>query len=186
MNPSTQDILTSVKKVSGEHVIILPNNSNIILAANQAAELSDRNIYVIPTKTIPQGVAAMLAFDEDEDPETNKDNMIEAIKEVKTGQVTYAVRDTEVDTKDIKKDDIIGIHDGKIVSHGENMDNVIIELAKEMIDEESYLVTLFYGEDISEEKAEEIKKSLAEIASDCDIELIKGGQPLYYYIISVE
>ncbi len=186
MNPSTQDILTSVSKVSGEYVIILPNNSNIILAANQAAELSDRNIYVIPTKTIPQGVAAMLAFDEDDDPETNKNNMIEAIKEIKTGQVTYAVRDTEVDTKDIKKDDIIGIYDGKIVSHGENMDNVIIELAKEMIDEESYLITLFYGEDVSEEKAEEIKEFLTEIAPDCDIELIKGGQPLYYYIISVE
>jgi len=164
----------------------LPNNSNIILAANQAAELSERNVYVIPTKTIPQGVTAMLSFEEEEDPETNKENMIEAIKEVKTGQVTYAVRDTEVDTKDIKKDDIIGIFDGKIVSHGENMDDVILGLAKAMVDEESYLITLFYGEDVSKEKAEEVKETLVELAPDCDVELIKGGQPLYYYIISVE
>jgi len=186
MNPSTQDIITSIDKVNGEHVFILPNNSNIILAANQAAELSERNVYVIPTKTIPQGVTAMLSFEEEEDPETNKENMIEAIKEVKTGQVTYAVRDTEVDTKDIKKDDIIGIFDGKIVSHGENMDDVILGLAKAMVDEESYLITLFYGEDVSKEKAEEVKETLVELAPDCDVELIKGGQPLYYYIISVE
>src|SRR6056297_3564626 len=121
MNPSTQDILNSVDNVSGEHVFILPNNSNIILAANQAAELSEKNIIVIPTKTIPQGVSAMLAFDEDESPETNKENMIESISDIKTGQVTYAVRDTSVDTKDIKKDDLIGIFDGNIVSHGEEM-----------------------------------------------------------------
>jgi hypothetical protein len=186
MNPSTQDILNSVDKVTGEHVFILPNNSNIILAANQAAELSERDIHVLPTKTIPQGVSAMLAFNEEVEPEINEESMLEAIKEVKTGQVTYAVRDTSVDTKNIKKDDIIGIHDGKIVSHGENMDEVVLELAKEMIDEDSYLITIFYGEDIAEEKAKEIKETLAEIAPECDVELINGGQPLYYYIISVE
>src|SRR6056297_1030010 len=180
MNPSTEDILKSINNVSGENVFILPNNSNIILAANQAAELSDRNIIVIPTKTIPQGVSAMLAFDEEESPETNKTNMIEAIKEVKTGQITYAVRDTAVDTKDIKKDDIIGIFDGNIVSHGEEMKKVIFELTEKMIDEDSYLVTLYYGEDVNKDEAEEIKKKIEEKASDCDVEMINGGQPLYY------
>ncbi len=186
MNPSTEDIIKSVDNVSGENIFILPNNSNIILAANQAAKLSEKNIIVVPTKTIPQGVSAMLAFDEDESPETNKENMIESISDIKTGQVTYAVRDTSVDTKDIKKDDLIGIFDGNIVSHGEEMKKVVQDLTEKMIDEDSYLVTLYYGEDVDEKEAEVIKSRIEEIASECDVEMINGSQPLYYYIISVE
>lgn len=186
MNPSTEDILNAINKVKGENIIILPNNSNIILAATQAKELSDRNIEVVPTKTIPQGIAALMAFDEELDITENVNNMKEAINGVKTGQVTFAVRDTVINDIEIKKDNIIGIHNGEIVAVGEDVKEVSVNLIKEIVDEDNFLITIFYGEDITEEEANELAASLEEVAEDCDIEVVYGGQPLYYYIFSVE
>lgn len=186
MNPSTEDILNAIDKTSGEYVFILPNNSNIILAAEQSKELSSRNIIVIPTKTIPQGISALLAFDEDETWEKNKDNMLETIENIKTGQVTYSVRDTEYNNTKISKDDIIGIAEGDIVSSGEEINKVAIKLLEKMIDEEISLVTILYGSDLSEEMAMELEENLLDNYEDIDIELIYGGQPLYYYIFSLE
>ncbi len=186
MNPSTEDILNAIEKTHGEYVYILPNNSNIILAAEQSKELSDRNIIVIPTDSIPQGITALLAFDEDEDPESNKENMIEAISGVKTGQVTYSVRDTEYNNTKISKDDIIGISEGDIISSGKDINEVANKLLDTMIDEEITLVTVLYGSDLSKEMAEELEEHLIDTYEDIDIELIYGGQPLYYYIFSLE
>ncbi|WP_120166196.1 DAK2 domain-containing protein [Thermohalobacter berrensis] len=187
MNPSTEDILKAVENVKGENIIILPNNSNIILAAKQAKELSNRNIEVVPTKTIPQGVTALLSFDEDLDLDENIENMEEAIKEVKTGEVTFAVRDTTINGKEIKKDDVIGISEGEIKSIGNDIREVSMDLLRNIIDEdENDLITIFYGEDISKEKAEELGELLEEEMEECDIEVVYGGQPLYYYIFSVE
>lgn len=186
MNPSTEDILNAIDNTSGEYVFILPNNSNIILAAEQSKELSSRNVIVIPTKTIPQGISALLAFNEESSEEENKNNMIETISYVKTGQVTYSVRDTEYNNTQIKKDDIIGISDGDIVSSGESINEVAKDLLEKMIDEDISLVTLLYGSDLSEDKANELEEELSNKYTDIDIELIYGGQPLYYYIFSLE
>lgn len=186
MNPSTEDILAAAKNINAENIIILPNNSNIILAATQAKEISDKNIHVIPSKSIPQGIAAMLAFKEDYDVDKNIESMNEAIKEVKTGQVTYAVRDTVFNDMEIKKDEIIALHDGEIVAHGSSIEEQTLELIQKMIDEDSFLVTVFYGSDVEKIQAEGLKSKIEEVAEECDIEIIYGGQPLYYYIISVE
>lgn len=186
MNPSTEDILNAIDKTHGEYVFIFPNNSNIILAAEQARELSSRNIFVISTKTIPQGISALLAFNEEDSYEDNQANMIEAISNVKTGQVTYSVRDTEYNNTKIKKDDIIGISEGDIVESGEDINKVATNLLEKMIDDEISLVTIIYGSDMSEEEASELEKILTDMYEDIDIELIYGGQPLYYYIISLE
>lgn len=186
MNPSTEDIIEAVNKINAEHIIILPNNSNIILAAQQAKELSEKNLHVIPTKTIPQGVSAMLAFNEDNSIEENVNDMTAAINTVKTGQVTYAVRDTSMNGLDIKKDDIIALHDKDIVNHGSGIEEQTLELVKKMVDEDNFLITIFYGEMIDEKAAKNLKDKVEEIAEQCDIEIVYGGQPLYYYIISVE
>ncbi len=186
MNPSTEDIIEAVNKINAEHIIILPNNSNIILAAQQAKELSEKNLHVIPTKTIPQGVSAMLAFNEDNSIEENVNDMTAAINTVKTGQVTYAVRDTSMNGLDIKKDDIIALHDKDIVNHGSGIEEQTLELIKKMVDEDNFLITIFYGEMIDEKAAKNLKDKVEEIAEQCDIEIVYGGQPLYYYIISVE
>jgi DAK2 domain fusion protein YloV len=186
MNPSTEDILEAANKINAEHIIILPNNSNIILAATQAKEISDKNLYVVPSKTIPQGITALIAFKEENDIEKNLEAMSEAVKEVKTGQITYAVRDTIFNDLEIKKDQIIAIYDGDIVNHGENPEDEAIGLISKMVDEDSFLVTLFYGDKIDKKTAESLKSRIEEVAEDCDIEIIYGGQPLYYYIISVE
>jgi hypothetical protein len=186
MNPSTEDILEAANKLNTEHIIILPNNSNIILAATQAKKISDKNLHVVPSKTIPQGITALIAFKEENDIDENMDAMTEAVKEVKTGQVTYAVRDTVYNELNIKKDEIIAIYDGEIVSHGENPEDEAIELISKMVDEDSFLVTVFYGDKVDKKTAEGIKAKIEEVAEDCDIEIIYGGQPLYYYIISVE
>ncbi len=186
MNPSTEDIMKAVNSVNSDNIFILPNNSNIILAANQAKEISDKNIYVIPTKTIPQGIASMIAYNPELDEKGNESEMLEALENVKTGQVTYAVRDTVVNDIDIKKDNIITIHDGKIISNGENIKEETLRLLKEMVDQDSYLITLIYGEDVKIEEAEEIAAEIEEFAEDCDVEVIAGNQPLYYYIVSVE
>lgn len=186
MNPSTEDILEAANDINAEHIIILPNNSNIILAATQAKKISDKNLYVVPSKTIPQGIAALIAFKEDSDIDENIEAMSQAVKEVKTGLVTYAVRDTVFNDLEIKKDQIIAIYEGDITNHGENPEDEAVELINKMVDEDSFLVTVFYGDNVDEKTAESIKPRIEEIAEDCDIEIIYGGQPLYYYIISVE
>ncbi|MBS4539748.1 DAK2 domain-containing protein [Clostridium sp. D2Q-11] len=186
MNPSTEDILSAIDKVTGENIIILPNNSNIILAANQAKELSERNIEVLSTKTIPQGISALLAFDEELELEDNLENMKDAITNIITGQITYAVRDTSINNKEIKKDDIIGITNGDIKAVGSSINEVTLELLKESVDEDNDIITLFYGEDVEEKDANELAEKLQEEFEDLDVETIYGGQPLYYYLISIE
>ncbi|NLK64455.1 MAG: DAK2 domain-containing protein [Tissierellia bacterium] len=186
MNPSTEHILEAANSINAEHIIVLPNNSNIILAATQAKEISDKNIYVVPSKTIPQGIAALIAFKEESDIDDNIEAMTLAVKEVKTGLVTYAVRDTVFNDLEIKKDQIIAIYDGDIVNHGDNAEDETIELIKKMVDEDSFLVTLFYGDQVDEETVKSIASRIEEVAEDCDVEIIYGGQPLYYYIVSVE
>ena len=186
MNPSTDDILKAIKNAPSVNVIVLPNNKNIILAAEQAANLSSKNVSVIPSTTIPQGISAMLNYNSTDSVEENVENMNEAIKLVKSGQVTYAVRDTSLSGMKINKDDKIGICDGQILSSGTELNAVALDLIKNMIDEDSVVVSIYYGEDISEEYAEELKESVSELADWVDIELTYGGQAVYSYIISVE
>ncbi len=186
MNPSTDDILSAAERIDADCIFILPNNKNIILAANQAQELSDKNIVVIPTKTAPQGIAAMMAFLPHVEQEVNEEAMCEAISNVKTGQVTYAVRDTSVSGTEIKSGDIIGISEGSICAVSNTPDEVLLKLAEDMVDDESELVTVYYGEDVSEEQANDMLDTLEEKYGDIDVLLQKGNQPLYYYILSVE
>ena len=186
MNPSTEDILNAIAEVDGENIIMLPNNGNIVLAAEQAKELSDKNVYVFPTKTIPEGVSALLSFDVNLDVRENLKNMEEAISYVKTAQVTYAVRDTEYNDIKIKKDNIIGIQKDDIISVGDNIEDVSFELVKNLVGEDSSLITMFYGEDIKEEEAMKLSRRIEEEFEDYDIEVVFGGQPIYYYIFSIE
>ena len=186
MNPSTEDILSAIEKTRGEHVIILPNNSNIILAAEQTKHLSTRSISVLPTKTIPQGIAALLVLNEEAELDDNLQMMNESIKNVATGQITFAVRDTEFNGKGIKKDDIIGLSEKDILASGNNTKDVAIELLEKLVDHEKSIITVMYGSDISEEEANELVEELEEIYDDYDVELIYGGQPLYYYIFAIE
>lgn len=186
MNPSTEDIINAIDNVNGENIIILPNNSNIVLAANQAKKLSSKKIEVLPTKTVPQGIAALIAFNEELELENNLKLMDEAINNVKTGQITYAVRDTQINDTKIKKDDIIGIFDGEIREVGNDVEEVSLLLIRDMVDEDSEMVTIFYGEDVTEEEAVELSKKIEQEFDYCDIEVIYGGQPLYYYLFSVE
>ncbi|NLW23153.1 MAG: DAK2 domain-containing protein [Tissierellia bacterium] len=186
MNPSTEDILKAVEEVEGENIIILPNNGNIILAANQAKELSNKNVYVFPTKTIPEGITALLSFDPELGVEENLENMKEAVAHVKTAQVTYAVRDSEMNGVKINKDDIIGISSGEILSIGNDVEEVSYELLKNIVDEDSSLITIFYGNGVEEEQAVQLSEKIEEEFEDHDVEVIYGGQPLYYYIFSIE
>ena len=187
MNPSTQDILDAVAKVNAENVFILPNNSNIILAANQAASISkDKKILVVPSKTIPQGISALLNFNEAEEPEANLETMTSAMKEVKSGEITYAVRDTSIDGKEIHKDDIMGLGDKGLAAVGTDVDAVLDELVASLVDEDSGLISIYYGEDITEEKANEVAERLAEKYDDLEVEVKRGGQLIYYYLLSVE
>ncbi len=186
MNPSTEDILKAVEKVNADNIIILPNNGNIVLAAKQTKELSDKNLHIIPTKTIPEGVAALLSFNSSLDIDDNIKAMEEAISDVKTGEVTFAVRDTKIDDMEIKKDDIMGISKGEIKSIGNDIKKVSLELIEKLIDEEDSLITIFYGKNIKEEQAMELLNLLEEEFDYCDVELVFGGQPLYYFIFSVE
>lgn len=186
MNPSTEDIFKAIEKTKGENIFILPNNKNIVLAAEQTQDLTERNVVVIPTKSIPEGVSALISFDEDESVEENRENMLESIDDVTTGEVTYAVRDTKLNGKTIAKDDIIGISDGDILTHGKGINSVSEELILGQIDEDDSLLTIFYGKDIDEEAVEELIANLEGKLEDIDIETIYGGQPLYYYIFSVE
>ncbi len=187
MNPSTEDILDAISKVNADDIYILPNNGNIILAANQAASLvEDKNIHVVPTKTVPQGITAVISFSPDKNAEENMEHMAEAISTVKTGSVTYAVRDTNMDGKEIKENDIMGIGDKTILAVGTDINDVTQELIAALVDEDSELICLYYGEDVSEEAANELADKLAEVYTDMDIEVNKGGQPIYYYVLSVE
>ena len=186
MNPSTEDILSAVNSTKGEHVIILPNNSNIILAAEQTKHLSDRSISVVPTKSIPQGIAALLVLDEDADLESNIENMTVAIDEVKTGQVTFAVRDTEFNGTAIKKDDIIGLSDKDILAAGNGINMVSLQLVEKLVDEDSSIITIMYGSDTTHEQANELAEALEDKFGDLDIEVVFGGQPLYYYLFAIE
>ena len=187
MNPSTEDMLNAIEKVNAENIFIFPNNKNIILAANQAQALTkDKNIIVIPTKTVPQGITAIINFVPEKSVEDNEAAMIEEIKRVKTGQITYAVRDTHIDDKEIHQGDIMGIGDHGMLSVGQNVAEVAKETAAAMVDEDTELISIYYGEDFSEEEAEELGAQLEEMYDYCDVEVNYGGQPIYSCIISVE
>ncbi len=187
MNPSTEDMLEAIEQVNAKNIFILPNNKNIVMAANQARDLTeDKNIIVIPTKTVPQGVAAMIAYMSECTPEENEENMKEAISAVRTGQVTYAVRDTSIDGKEIHVGDMMGIGDEGILSVHPDMEKTLFELLDNLVDEDSEVISVYYGEEVDEEKAEEMAEKMEEKYPDCDVELQYGGQPIYYYIVSVE
>ncbi len=186
MNPSTEDFMKAIESLHAKNIIILPNNSNIIMAANQAKELSDKNIIVIPTKNVAQAFATLVTFDSDADVAENEANMMDALSTVKSGQVTYAVRDTVINDVEVKEGNIIGIAEGKLLSAGENVAEITTDLVEKLVDEDSAIITLFYGEDTSEEDAEALRNELEEKFEDIDVELHYGGQPLYYYLVSVE
>ena len=186
MNPSTEDFMNAIDKMNANNIIILPNNSNIIMAANQAKDLSDKNIIVIPTKNVSQAFAALVNFDADLTLEENEANMLDALSTVKNGQVTYAVRNTVINDVEVKEGNIIGLGEGKLLSAGDDIDEITTQLVESLVDEDSAIITLFYGEDIQEEQAEALRESLEEKFEDIDIELYYGGQPIYYYLVSVE
>lgn len=186
MNPSTEDFLREINRIHAKHIYILPNNSNILMAANQAKGISNKSIDILTTKTIPQGISALLAFNPENNIEENYKNMEEAIEKVKTGQVTFAVRDTEINNLKINKDDIIGLYEGKIVTAGEDMNEVALQLIEKMLEEEDGLITIFTGRDVSDKQKESMQNKVENIFPQVDIEVHQGGQPLYYYIISVE
>lgn len=186
MNPSTQDILDAVNKINAEHIFIMPNNKNIIMAANQAAEISDKDIRVVPTTTIPQGIVCATMFNLDSDVDDNFHNLKATIEEVKTGSVTYAVRDTEIDGIDIKEGNMLGLVEGKIKEVGEDKTAVAGKVLDNMIDEDCELITVYYGEEVSAEEANEFEIQLKEKYEDLDIQFYKGNQPLYYFLMSVE
>ncbi len=187
MNPSTEDMLNAIEKVNADHVFILPNNKNIILAANQAqAMVENKNIVVIPTKTVPQGITAVINYVPDLSAEENAENMTNEISNVRTGQVTYAVRDTVIDNKEIKQGDYMGIGDKGILSVGTRIEDVTFEMIFEMMSEGLELISIYYGQDISEDVAVELKNRVEKSFPGCDVELQYGGQPIYYYIVSAE
>jgi DAK2 domain fusion protein YloV len=186
MNPSTEDFINAIKNVNAETIIILPNNSNVVMAANQAKDISNKDIIVIPSKSIPQGLTALLSFDFEATPETNEKAMTESIGTVKTGRVTYAIRNTDYNSLEIHEGDIIGIDDDEIKSVGKDIKQVCMDLMEEMVTDESEIITIFYGSDVTEEEADEILEELTEKYGDIDVELYYGGQPLYYYIFSIE
>ena len=187
MNPSTEDMLKAIEKVNAKTIFIFPNNKNIILAANQAASLEDeKEIIVIPTKTVPQGITAMINYVPEAGVENNKNTMLEVIGTVKTGQVTYAVRDTVIDDIEIKEGDYMGIGDSSILAAGSDMDEVIRDMMSKLVDEESSFICVYYGADVREEDAQALGSCLEEAYPDCEVEIQNGGQPIYYYLISVE
>ena len=187
MNPSTEDMLNAIAEVNADTIYIFPNNKNIVLAANQARDLTeDKEIVVVPTKTIPQGITALISFQPDMTGEENLEGMMEAVSMVKTGQVTYAVRDTRLDEKDIHEGDIMGIGDHGILAVGKGREAVAKEMVAAMVDEDSEVISIYYGAETSEEAANKLAEELEETYPDCEVEVNMGGQPIYYYIISVE
>ena len=187
MNPSTEDMLNAIEHVNAKTVFILPNNKNIIMAANQAVDLvEDKQIIVIPTKTIPQGITALVNYIPDHSAEENKEQMMAEIENVKTGQVTYAVRDTEIDGKTIKQNDFMGIGDKSILSVGTDLRATTLEMVDAMVDEDSAIVSIYFGSDSDEDSANELAAAIEEKYPDVEVEVTDGGQPIYYYVISVE
>ena len=186
-SPSTEDMLNAIDRVNADTVFILPNNKNIVLAANQAKSLvEEKEIIVIPTKTVPQGITAIINFMPDADAKTNEEAMLEEIKNVKTGQVTYAVRDTHIDDKEIHEGDIMGIGDSGILAVGKDLEETTKELIANLVDEDSELISIYYGEEVSEEDAEKFTEEITELYPDVDVDIQFGGQPIYYYVLAVE
>lgn len=187
MNPSTEDMLTAIGKVHAKNIFIFPNNKNIILAANQAQAMTkDKKVFVIPTTTVPQGITAMISYVPEKSAEENAEEMTEAIRAVKTGQVTYAVRDTRIDDKEIHQGDIMGIGDHGILAVGQDVISVAMETVNAMTDDDSELISIYYGEDMSQDDAEKLGEMVESAYPDCDVEVNQGGQPIYYCVISVE
>ena len=187
MNPSTEDMLNAIDQVNAEHIFILPNNKNIILAANQAQTLTeDKDIIVVPSKTVPQGITAIINYMPDADAQTNLEAMIEGIGNVKTGQVTYAVRDTHIDDKEIHEGDIMGIGDSGILAVGQSVEGTTKEMLAQLVDEDTELISLYYGQDVQEESAENFAQEIEDLYPDVDVDVHSGGQPIYYYVLSVE
>lgn len=187
MNPSTEDVLNAISKVNADTIYVFPNNGNIILAAQQARDLTkDKEIVVVPTKTVPQGITAVINYVADKSSQENLENMTNEIANVKTGQVTYAVRNTVMDGVEIKENDIMGLDGKQILSVGSSISDVTVELAAKLIDEESELVSIYFGEEVSEEDAQAVADAISEANPDVDVEVNYGGQPIYYYLLSVE
>lgn len=187
MNPSTEDMLNAIDQVNADTVFILPNNKNIVLAANQAKALvEDKEIIVIPTKTVPQGITAIINFMPDADAKMNEETMLEEIQRVKSGQVTYAVRDTHIDDKEIHEGDIMGIGDKGILAVGKGIEETTKAMLEQLVDEESELISLYYGEEVKEEDAEQLIQEIEELYPDVDVDAHFGGQPIYYYVLAVE
>ena len=187
MNPSTEDILAAVQATPAKNVFVLPNNKNIVMAAQQAAEIADRNVIVIPSRTVPQGISAMLAYDPDADVNTNTEAMNEALSSVATGQVTFAARDSDFDGHKIKAGELLAMKEGKMIYTGKDMDVICGRLAKELVNKDTSMVTVYYGEDVSAEQAEEIRKVIeGKLPSTIEVAAVYGGQPVYYFIISAE
>lgn len=186
MNPSTQDFVKAIQAIPAKTIYLLPNNSNIIMAAEQAAEISEKDVRVIPSKTVPQGIAAMLAFNEESDPHEVEEAMTQAIQEIRSGSVTYAVRDTTIKNQEIKKGNFIGLYEKEITSFGDDLEETTIQLIRDMAFDDAYMVTIYYGEDVDIQDAEDLKAKLEEEFEDLDVDIIPGGQPLYYYLVSIE
>ena len=187
MNPSTEDMLNAIDQVNAEHIFILPNNKNIILAANQAQALTeDKDIIVVPSKTVPQGITAIINYMPDADAQANLEAMIEGIGNVKTGQVTYAVRDTHIDDKEIHEGDIMGIGDSGILAVGQSVEETTKEMLAQLVDEDTELISLYYGQDVQKESAENFAQEIEDLYPDVDVDVHSGGQPIYYYVLSVE
>jgi len=186
MNPSIDDILSAINAVNAKCVFVFPNNGNVVLAAQQAAELAEKEVHVIPTKNVAMGIAAAVAFQPDVSGEENAQRMEEAAQHVKTGTVTYAVRDSEYNGVQIHKGDIIGMHNGQIEYSGSSVHDVVMEMMKAVVGEDDELITVYYGADTTEEDAQAMTAEIAAAYPNCDVDCLRGGQPLYYYLISVE
>lgn len=186
MNPSTEDFMNAIDMINADNIFILPNNGNVIMAANQAKEISEKNIYVVPTKNIPQGIGCLIGFDPDSEADQNMENFTDTLENIKSGEITYAVRDTIMDGIEVKEGDVIGITGKKLISSGKSIEDVTKKVITDMIDEDSDIVTLYYGESVEEDSAREFAELIQEQFEDVDVELYYGGQPLYYYLVSVE
>ena len=186
MNPSTEDFMKAVDSINAKNIVILPNNSNVIMAANQAKELSGKNVIVIPSKTVPQGISSLMSFDLEAAPEENEANMTEMLALVKTGQVTYAVRDTVINDIEVQKGNYIGIANGALSIANSDIVEATVKTVETLVDDETAIITLYYGEDTPVDEAEKMQEMLAEKYSDIDVEIYEGNQPLYYYLIAVE
>ena len=185
MNPSTEDFVKAIDKINSDTIFVFPNNSNIIMAANQAKEISDKNVIVIPTKDIPSALVGLMAIDAAATPEENEQNILDAISCVTSAEITYAVRDTTSGDKQIKEGEVIGISGKEILANGAEIEEVTLETI-DSLSEDAEIITLFYGEDVTEEQATALMEHVAEKYPDVDVEIYEGGQPLYYYFISVE